>query len=144
MSLFTTLLWVIVSPATTLVCVCAGMAVLCSVPLAASLPIATAIFAGYCIVCWFGSQRKQKVASLGLTLVMATAVLTLSISFLIFVAKKIQEGTCRNLLIYVQIYVPLFRIQHDRLFQTRQVSSKELKFIETRKLSFFMKRHGLL
>ncbi|RUS68673.1 hypothetical protein EGW08_023565, partial [Elysia chlorotica] len=123
LSLFTTLLWVIVSPATTLLCVCAGMSVLCSVPLCASLPTAAAIFAGYCAVCWFGSQRMQKMASLGLTLIMAVAVVTLSVFFLIYITRKIHDGIAVTFRPYILVILMSGYAIYAALLHHREIPS---------------------
>ncbi|GFR93583.1 chitin synthase [Elysia marginata] len=104
-----------------------GLSVLSSVPLTVSLPTATAIFAGYCTVCWFGSQSLQKIASLGLTLLMAVTVLTLSISFLLYISRKIRDdsGDVSNVTLrpYIMILLLSGYAIYAALLHPREVTS---------------------
>ncbi|CAL1537716.1 unnamed protein product [Lymnaea stagnalis] len=91
LSLLTTFLWVILSPATTIVFLCAGLDLLFNMPLTLTLPVAVGVFLLYCLVCCVASQGKQKMISIALTSVMAVTVLSLSVGFILYVVNAIQR-----------------------------------------------------
>lgn len=91
-SLFTTFLWVILAPSTTLVFMSAGMEVLFSVPLATTMPVAVSLFIAYYVICCFASQRQQKFVSLVITFSMALIVAALGVGFIMYVVQAIQSG----------------------------------------------------
>ncbi|XP_059169286.1 uncharacterized protein LOC131951039 [Physella acuta] len=89
-SLLTTFLWVVLSPATTLVFMCAGLEVLFSVTMAITLPVALAGFFCYCIVCCVANQHKQKLVSIATTSVVAAIVVSLGVGFVFYVINAVQ------------------------------------------------------
>lgn len=91
-SLLSTFLWVILSPATTVVFMCAGFDVLYSVPMTWTLPLALAIFLGYCLVSGLAQHDKQKIVSILMISLLAATVFILSIGFILYIVNCISTG----------------------------------------------------
>ncbi|KAK0068759.1 chitin synthase chs-2-like isoform X2 [Biomphalaria pfeifferi] len=89
-SLLSTFLWVILSPATTVVFMCAGFDVLYSVPMTWTLPVALAIFLGYCLVSCLAQHDKQKIVSILMISLLAATVFILSTGFILYIVNCIS------------------------------------------------------
>ncbi len=111
-SLVTTLLWVVLSPSTTLVFLCAGLHLLYTLPMMTSLPAAAALLVGYSVVCCVCNPRKQKMASVALTFLLAAIVVTLGVGFIAYVVKTINFGKCLMVYLFHSFYFLFSRSVH--------------------------------
>jgi hypothetical protein len=92
LSLLHMFLWVLLSPATTLVVVCAALHILFSLPLLFSAPAAFCILLLYFLVCVTQPRHTQRLVTQAIVVIMMGVVIAIAAGFVDYVFDVVQQG----------------------------------------------------